>query len=87
MGRILFELSGFFLLPFICYALFLVWQQRHPSAAKAVLNRRALQIQTLIGLALVAGVLLFFGFTDRQSTGAYIPAVVKDGKLIPGRVE
>jgi hypothetical protein len=87
MGRIIFELSGFFLLPFLSYAIFLVWQQRHPSAAKAILTKRALQIQTLIGLAFVAGALLFFGLTDPHKTGAYVPAVVKDGKLIPGRVE
>lgn len=87
MGRIVFELSGFFFLPFIAYAAFLVWQERHPRAAKQILTRRALQVQALIGLVLVAAALIFVGMTDRQSTGGYVPAVVKDGKLIPGRVE
>lgn len=87
MGRIVFELSGFFFLPFLCYAAFLIWQERHPRAARRILTRKALQVQALIGLIFVAGALLIVGLTDRQSTGAYVPAVVKDGKLIPGRVE
>ena len=87
MGRIVFELSGFFFLPFLCYAVFLIWEERHPRAAKRILKGKALQVQALIGLIFVAGVLLFAGLTDRKSTGGYVPAVVKDGKLIPGRVE
>jgi ethanolamine transporter EutH len=87
MGRIIFELSGFFFLPFICYAGFLIWQERHPSAARAILTRKALQIQTLIGLVLVVAFLLVFGLSDEHKTGGYVPAVVKDGKLVPGRIE
>jgi hypothetical protein len=87
MGRIVFELSGFFFLPFLCYAAFLVWQERHPRAAMAILTRRALQVQALAGLILVAAMLLIFGLSDQKKTGAYVPAVVRDGQLIPGRVE
>lgn len=87
MARVIFELSGFFFLPFLAYAAFLVWQERHPRAAKQILTRRALQIQTLIGLAFVVGALFFVALSDPQRTGSYSPAVFKDGKLIPGRVE
>ncbi len=87
MGRIIFELSGFFFLPFLCYAAFLVWQQKHPRAAKAILTKRALQVQTLIGLIFVVLALLVVGFADTKRTGSYSPAVFKDGKLVPGRVE
>lgn len=86
MGRIIFELSGFFFLPFLCYAAFLIWQQKHPRAAKQILSARALQIQTLIGLALVVAALLIFGLADEHRTGGYSPAVFKDGKLIEGKV-
>lgn len=87
MGRIIFELSGFFFLPFLSYALFLVWQGRHPRAAKQILTRRALQVQALIGLVFVVLALLTFGLNDPHRTGGYAPAVFKDGKLMPGRVE
>ncbi len=87
MGRIIFELSGFFFLPFLCYAAFLVWQQKHPRAAKKILTKRALQIQTLIGLVFVVFVLLIYAFADEKRTGSYSPAVFRDGKLVPGRVE
>ena len=87
MGRILFELSGFFALPFLCYAGFLIWQHKHPRAAKAIFKSKALIIQSLIGLVLVASVLLLIGFLEESHKGGYAPAVFRDGKLIPGRVE
>jgi hypothetical protein len=30
MSRVFIELSGFFFLPFIAYALFLIWREKHP---------------------------------------------------------
>lgn len=87
MGRIIFELSGFFLLPFISYAAFLIWQHRHPRAAKQILKARALQIQTLIGLIFVVFALVVLGLADEHRTGGYSPAIFRDGQLIPGRVE
>lgn len=87
MARIVIELLGFFILPFLCYAGFLVLQQRNPAAAKRILTRRALQWQSLAGLALIAMVLLAYAITDDKNRGPYSPAVFKDGKLVPGRVE
>ena len=86
MSRVIFELSGFFFLPFLTYALFLIWREKHPRAAKAILTRKALQIQALLGLALVVSVLLVLGFNDPHRTGGYSPAVFRDGKLVPGQV-
>lgn len=87
MGRILFEIGGFFFVPFVAYAAFLMWQGRHPQAAKQIFERKALLVQTLIGLILMAAVVLFIGFTDEAHKGAYRPAVFKDGKLVPGSIE
>ncbi len=87
MGRILFEIGGFFFVPFVAYAAFLMWQGRHPQAAKQMFERKALLVQTLIGLILMAAVVLFIGFTDEAHKGAYSPAVFKDGKLVPGSIE
>lgn len=87
MARIIFELAGFFVLPFMAYAAFLVWQHRHPSAARAIFRRKALMVQSLIGLGIVAAFLLAFGFSQEPHRGAYAPAVFKDGTLVPGRVD
>lgn len=87
MARVIFEIGGFFFLPFVAYAAFLIWQGRHPQAAKQIFGKRALLIQTLIGLALMVAVLLVMGLTDERKTGVYRPAVVKDGILVPGGVE
>lgn len=87
MARILFELSGFFFLPFLCYAAFLIWQQKHPRAAKQILHAKALKIQVLLGLALMVGALIVFGLLDEHRTGGYSPAVFRDGKLIEGKVD
>jgi hypothetical protein len=87
MARIVFELAGFFILPFLVYAGFLIWQQRNPRAAKKILTRKALQWQTLIGVALMAAVLVIYGLADERHTGPYSPAIFKDGQLTPGRVE
>jgi len=87
MGRVIFELSGFFFLPFIAYAAFLIWQHEHPRAAKKILHRKALQIQVLIGLVFVVAALFVLGLADDKRIGGYAPAVVKDGKLVPGKVE
>ena len=87
MARILFEIGGFFFMPFLAYAAFLMWQGRHPQAAKRMFEQKALLVQTLIGLVLMALVVLFIGFTDEVHQGAYRPAVFKDGKLVPGTIE
>lgn len=87
MGRILFELSGLFFLPFLAYAAFLIWQKKHPSAAREIFRQRAFVIQTLAGLALMALVLVVMGLLDESRRGGYSPAVFKDGRLIPGKVE
>lgn len=87
MPRILFELSGFFFLPFLAYAAFLIWSEKHPRAAKKVLHAKALQVQALVGLAFVVAALLVTGLSQSHQTGGYAPAVFKDGKVVPGRVQ
>lgn len=87
MARIVLELTGLFLLPFLAYAGFLVLSARDPAAAKRILTKRALQIQALVGLVVVAAFLLVAGLSEERHRGAYSPAIFKDGKLVPGRVE
>lgn len=87
MARVVFELAGFFFLPFLAYAAFLIFAGRHPAAARGIFEKRALLIQSFAGLVIVALVLVVFGLSDEHRTGSYSPAVFRDGKLIPGRVQ
>lgn len=87
MARVVFELAGFFFLPFLAYAAFLVVSQKNPAAVKQMFERKPLLIQSFIGLLAVALVLLILGFSDQPHIGGYSPAVFKDGKLIPGSVK
>lgn len=87
MARIIFELSGFFFVPFLAYAAFLIVSRRNPAGVRAVFERKALVIQAFIGLLIMAAVLLAFGLSDEAHRGAYSPAVFKDGKLVPGHID
>ncbi|CAN1539204.1 hypothetical protein MCEMSEM23_01692 [Rhabdaerophilaceae bacterium] len=87
MARIILEFIGFFFLPFVAYAAFLIWQAKNPQAAKLIFERKPLLIQTLIGLALMALVILVMGLTDERRTGGYQPAVFRDGQLVPGSIK
>jgi Family of unknown function (DUF6111) len=87
MGRVIFELSGFFFLPFIAYAAFLIWQHGHPRAAHRVLHKKALQIQVLIGLIFVVAALFVLGLADEKRIGGYAPAEFRNGQLVPGKIE
>lgn len=87
MARVIFEIGGFFFLPFLAYAAFVIWEGKHPREAKKIFEKKAFLIQTIIGLALMATVLLVFGFTDAPHKGAYQPAVFKDGQLVPGTIQ
>lgn len=87
MARILAELVAVFLIPFLAYLAFLVFVIRQPEAAKAMLKKKALLIQSLIGLGLMVLSLLAFGLSDEQHRGSYRPAEFKNGQLVPGKVE
>lgn len=82
MSRALMESIGLFLTPFALYAAFLIFRARHPLIA-ASWSRGALSWLTLAGLALaIAGLIYVALFGPEQ--GAYTPAHVENGRLMPG---
>jgi len=87
MARLLITLVGVFLLPFLAYVAFLVLYRRDPQAMRAALRKRAILIQALVGLALMALTLIAFAVLDERKQGGYRPAEFRDGTFIPGRVE
>jgi hypothetical protein len=81
MLRALLEPLLLFLAPFVFYALYLAALRRSIGEA-----RRRLPVLTVLGLlAAIAGFLLL-GLARRDS-GAYRPAHIENGRLVPGRFE
>lgn len=86
MARAFIEPLLLFLAPFVFYALYLVARQRTPHA-RSSWSRRALAILTIAGLLLAIGFLVFVGVSARREQGAYRPAHIENGRLVPGRSE
>ncbi|MBV8847994.1 MAG: hypothetical protein JOZ16_00230 [Methylobacteriaceae bacterium] len=86
MFRVLLEPALLFALPFAVYVLYMSARQRYPFAVEAWSHSR-LATLALAGLAVaVAGVILLGLFAPRER-GAYVPAHVENGRLLPGHFE
>lgn len=86
MWRAILEPLLLFLSPFLAYAIYLVWRRSHPFAIKhwpkAAVSRLA-----LAGLAVAVAGMLALGILAPRHKGAYIPAHIENGKLVPGRLQ
>jgi hypothetical protein len=86
MLRVILEPALLFLSPFAAYMAYLYLRNRYPFAVDHW-TRSLVSSLALAGLALaVAGVFLL-GFFSERHKGAYIPAHIENGQLIPGRSE
>lgn len=83
MIRILLGEMVFFLLPFLTYAGYLILRQRNPARWDSW--SKHISWLTLVGLACVGIALIFTGITAPRTTGAWVPAHMENGQLIPGR--
>ena len=86
MARDLLDALGLFAAPFVAYALLLALRRRYPFVAESWARGR-LAALTVAGLALVAvGMLARATFADRHQ-GAWSPARIENGRLVPGHME
>jgi len=86
MWRVIWRPVLLFLLPFIGYAVLLVLRRTTPFASRNW-SQGTVSTLTLAGLlAAVIGVFLFGVFTQRH-LGAYVPAHIVNGTLVPGHME
>ncbi len=75
-----------FLLPFLAYGLLLILQRRTHVFGTQLAGGR-LGLLALIGLGLVLlGLILVALFAPRRG-GAYVPAHIDGGRLVPGRIQ
>jgi Family of unknown function (DUF6111) len=84
MVRILAEGVVLFAVPFVLYAGVLLLQQRYLFTSESWSKHSLLWLAlagTVLCLIAIAGTALF----RTEETGVYVPAVVRDGKLVPGQ--
>lgn len=82
MWRAFAQTALLFLAPFVAYAVFHLLQRRWPFVAE--LWRGRISGLTIAGLVLAAAGLLALSFTGREQ-GAYVPAHVENGRIVPGQ--
>ncbi len=86
MWRVVFRPALLFLLPFLLYAVWLLLNRRMPFA-RDHWGRGVVSSLTLLGLAAaVLGMLAFGIFADRR-LGAYVPAHIENGSVVPGHIQ
>jgi hypothetical protein len=86
MWRTFLEPLGFFALPFVLYAVYLALCQRYPFTLRAW-SRLTVSVLTLVGLGVAVLGVFGFGLFAPRHQGAYIPAHIENGTLVPGRFE
>jgi len=86
MLRAVLEPTALFLSPFALFAIYLVLRARYPLAVEHWTRSRVSTL-TLIGLVVaVLGMALLALYAPRGQ-GAYVPAHVENGELIPGHIQ
>lgn len=86
MWRVIWRPALLFLLPFLAYAVLLVMRRTTPFASRNW-SQGTVSTLTLAGLLIaVVGMLLFGVFAERH-LGAYVPAHIENGTLVPGRMQ
>lgn len=86
MWRVILEPLLLFASPFLAYVAYLVLRQKYPFAIEHW-SRNAVSTMTLAGLAIAAAGMLVFGILAPRHEGAYVPAHIENGKLVPGRIQ
>ena len=86
MARTFFDAVALFLSPFVAYGILLVLRQRYPFVAESW-SRGSLAGLTVAGLGLVVLGMVVTGLLASRHRGAYVPAHIEGGRLVPGHIE
>lgn len=88
MIRIVIENILLFLLPTLCYLIYVVVTRSDSKGGIAVLDDAPLIWLFAAGAVLVLVTLVFFSTTSGGKPGqVYHPAVLKDGRIQPGHID
>ena len=84
MWRVILEPAAFFDTPFVAYWLYLVARRRYPFAVEHW-THGALAGLVIAGLAVAVAGTFLVGLRAERHFGAYVPAHMENGKLVPGQ--
>lgn len=86
MGRSISEIALLYLIPFAAYFLYLMLRRVYILSFDHW-TRRVVATLSLSGLAFVLIGLLATGFFAERHEGAYQPAHIENGRLVPGQIQ
>jgi Family of unknown function (DUF6111) len=86
MWRAILEPALLFASPFAAYTIYLVLRRNYPFAMEHW-TKSAVSTLTLAGLAIAVTGMIAFGIFAPRHVGAYVPAHIENGKLVPGRLQ
>ena len=87
MIRVFLECLTLFFIPTVIYVAFAVLTRRPDTTVLTIVSRAPVLTLSVLGACIVTGVLGYFGNVGDGKPGqTYEPAVVKDGKVIPGHM-
>jgi Family of unknown function (DUF6111) len=86
MWRVAIEPALLFLSPFIVYIAVQFLRRNSPFATDSW-SRATVSTLTLLGLGVAILGVFLFGVSAERHSGAYVPAHIEDGKLVPGKME
>lgn len=86
MWRTIMEPALLFGSPFAAYALYLALRRKYPFEVEHW-SRSAVSTLALAGLAIAVAGVFAIGIFAPRSRGAYIPAHVENGRIVPGRIQ
>jgi hypothetical protein len=86
MWRAILEPLLLFASPFLVYAVYLAARHSYPLTLEHW-SKSAVSTLTLAGLLLALGGMVAFGLFAPRHEGAYVPAHIEGGKIVPGRIQ
>jgi hypothetical protein len=86
MWRAILEPALLFASPFAAYTIYLVLRRNYPFAMEHW-TKSAVSTLTLAGLAIAVTGMIAYGILAPRHEGAYVPAHIENGKLVPGRMQ
>ncbi|WP_026608354.1 DUF6111 family protein [Methylocapsa acidiphila] len=86
MWRIMLEPALLFVSPFVAYVIYLALRRNYPFAVDHW-TQSAVASLFLAGLAIAAAGMIAFGVFAVRHEGAYVPAHIENGRLVPGRLQ
>jgi hypothetical protein len=86
MLRAILELVGVFLLPFVAFGIYRLFRSNAKEVEDAARFKPYAWL-TLAGLVLVAGFIVYGMINTERGQGAYHPARMENGVLVPSKID